>query len=109
MVNVVLIPSPVFPSTEKASATLTPITLEELKKGYSIVENKVRQSETVEFLRKNGVVVPDLSNGFWDGISTNVGIVARVKPTQGDFDNPVDNLELAVLTYYKDEAQFLTE
>lgn len=107
MVNVVLIPSPVFPSIKDASATLKSITIEELKAGYKIIGNKIRQVETVEFLRSNDVEIPDLSAGFWDGIETNVAVVARVQPTQGDFNNPVETLELAVFTYYKNEDSSL--
>ena len=109
MVNVVLIPSPVFPSIKDASATLKPITIEELKAGYKIIENKIRQVETVEFLRSNGVSTPDFSVGFWDGVETNVAVVARIQPTQGDSNNPVNELELAVFTYYKTETQDIWE
>ena len=108
-IEAALIPSPVFPSLESGSAKITPTSYEEIKEKFTIVENKIRQFPTTEHLLKKGIYVPPFYEGFWDGVSTNVAIVARIKPTRGDTNDNVEELELAVLTYYKDEAQFLTE
>lgn len=101
----ILIPSPVFPNMKTGSATLTATSIEAVKENFEIVENKIRQVETVEFLRANGVEVPEFSTGFWDGSSTNVAVAARIRPTQGDKPEQVTELEIAIFTYYEAETQ----
>lgn len=104
--EVVLIPSPVFPTLKAGSATLTPVSYEKIKENFVIVENKIRQFPTTEHLMKNGITVPPFTEGFWDGKSTsNVALVARIRATQGDTNEDVEELELAILTYYEAETQ----